>query len=318
MILDGYGASLKVVGGCLVASHGYPDREEVKLARVQREVRHIVIRSRKGYVSLDALEWCSATGITVTVLDALGRPLMVTAAPTSVNQATWGHAALHRAQATTDGLEIARYLIHQKLLRQAGNIGSKGPYMGKWIERVEGASTLREILSMEAVGARWYWRHMQTTPVHFSASVPEHWTTWGMRKPNYRQDGVDPHNHYKAITPGMAAINYLYGYLASEVVTVCYSVGLNPLLGVIHKDVKQPRPGLAHDLMEPCRPLVDSLVSKWCESRLLLPREAVETSTGAVVLKPAVRRELVQMAGPTLRSPILAHAKKVNILLRQP
>lgn len=56
-----------------------------------------------------------------------------------------------------------------------------------------------------------------------------------------------------------ACINYLYGMLRNQVETAILSIGLDPALGVMHRD-GYCLPSLVFDIMEPFRPIADRLL----------------------------------------------------------
>ena len=65
-----------------------------------------------------------------------------------------------------------------------------------------------------------------------------------------------------AVNPPNALLNYLYAVLESEARLAAAELGLDPGLGVLHKDTPN-RDSLACDLMEPVRPVVDAYVFDW-------------------------------------------------------
>ncbi len=56
-----------------------------------------------------------------------------------------------------------------------------------------------------------------------------------------------------------ACINYLYGMLRNQVETAILSIGLDPALGVMHRD-GYCLPSLVFDIMEPFRPIIDRVL----------------------------------------------------------
>jgi hypothetical protein len=88
--------------------------------------------------------------------------------------------------------------------------------------------------------------------------VPEHWQTFGAR--------VSPltGSPRSAVNPPNAVLNYLYAILEAEARLAAAELGLDPGLGVLHKDTPN-RDSLACDLMEPVRPLVDAYVFDWLQ-----------------------------------------------------
>lgn len=65
-----------------------------------------------------------------------------------------------------------------------------------------------------------------------------------------------------AVNPPNAVLNYLYAVLESEASLAASELGLDPGLGVLHRDTPN-RNSLACDLMEPVRPLVDAYLFDW-------------------------------------------------------
>jgi CRISPR/Cas system-associated endonuclease Cas1 len=66
------------------------------------------------------------------------------------------------------------------------------------------------------------------------------------------------------VNPPNAILNYLYAILESEARLAAAELGLDPGLGVLHRDTPN-RDSLACDLMEPVRPLVDAYVFDWTD-----------------------------------------------------
>ncbi|TWP22827.1 type II CRISPR-associated endonuclease Cas1 [Apibacter muscae] len=62
-------------------------------------------------------------------------------------------------------------------------------------------------------------------------------------------------------------LNYGYSLLRSMVARALVSSGLNPTLGLFHKNKYNPY-GLADDVMEPYRPFVDEMVVEWLQQNL--------------------------------------------------
>jgi CRISP-associated protein Cas1 len=78
-----------------------------------------------------------------------------------------------------------------------------------------------------------------------------------------------------ATGPAGAVLNYLYALLEAETIFACHALGLDPGLGLFHRD-REKRASLALDLMETARPAVDAYVLALLTQRMLPPREFVE------------------------------------------
>ena len=81
--------------------------------------------------------------------------------------------------------------------------------------------------------------------------MPEHWQIFGARV------SALTGSPRLAVNPPNAVLNYLYSVLEAEAHLAAAELGLDPGLGVLHRDTPN-RDSLACDLMEPIRPLVDA------------------------------------------------------------
>lgn len=94
----------------------------------------------------------------------------------------------------------------------------------------------KQILFNEAFAASQYWQIIGLTlPVPFCFSN------------RIKKNPPDAFN---------ASINYLYGMLRNQVETAVLSIGLDPALGILHRDGYK-MPSLVFDMMEPFRPIID-------------------------------------------------------------
>jgi hypothetical protein len=114
--------------------------------------------------------------------------------------------------------------------------------------------------SIEAKAALNYWSAWAELGIQYPKSdlarVPDHWRTFGAR--------MSPitNSPRLAVNPPNAILNYLYAVLESEARLAASELGLDPGLGVLHRDAPN-RDSLACDLMEPVRPLVDAYLFDW-------------------------------------------------------
>lgn len=332
--MTGYAVKLRTVDGVLVLEHGEPGaREVVRLGRSQRKVRHLVLAGRTGYVTLGALRWCEAVGMTVTVLSDEGAPQLVTVG------GEWLNGALRRRQAANDGLEVARGLIGRKLEEAVATLrtlapephrerrsGLRGAPATEKVEayraRLDGVTQLSGVLHLESLAGRAYWRRLAGVMMRWKGPVPEHWHAVGRRHRPWPE--ADRRNAYVAITPAHALINYGYGYLLAEAVQACYGVGLDPAIGYLHRRASIDQRGgqraeFAMDLMEPVRPMVDRQVLGLIASRTFTWRDdAIETPSGGIHLSHALRRELILSLVPSVRRSLASEAAAVVRTLRRP
>jgi CRISPR/Cas system-associated endonuclease Cas1 len=82
-----------------------------------------------------------------------------------------------------------------------------------------------------------------------------------------------------------------------------------PLLGIMHADVRY-RGSLATDLMEPARPLADTLLLDWLEAHQLQRGDVIEHREGICRIGPRLSRTFADFA-PHLPAAVAPHAKQL-------
>ena len=293
-IVDGYGVALRVSRGHLLIRDGVGrHRRERRFSRATCPLRRLLILGHSGSLSLEAVRWCSDVGVHVAQLDHDGR-VLVTSARRDV-----GAARVRRVQAlaslTSLGVELTCDLLGQKIDGQA-NVALTLPGHASVIaaireraDEAKAASTVETALDAEAIAARGYWEALAPLPVRFAtrdrARVPDHWRMVGQRA------SLRSGDKRKAITPAHAIFNYLYRLLEVETTISLHAAGLDPSLGIFHRDERY-RDSLALDVMEAARASVDAYVVRLLRDRTFTAREFHETETGVVRLLPPLTHEL--------------------------
>lgn len=272
--LFGYGIRVHVDRGHLTIQDGIGgDRREARLPRVGHGLKRLVVIGSDGLISLSALRWLADQDAAFVMLERDGS-LLATTGPVRPSD-----ARLRRAQALSNNngtaVKLAIELIGQKLAgqekmaRERLKNHSVADSIAKFRSRLHSVQRLGAVLSIEANAALAYWSAWSKLPIQFPRTdlvrVPGHWQIFGAR--------VSPltGSPRLAVNPPNAVLNYLYAILESEACLAASELGLDPGLGVLHKDSPN-RDSLACDLMEPVRPLVDSYVFDWL-SRGPLRRE---------------------------------------------
>jgi CRISPR-associated endonuclease Cas1 len=263
--LFGYGVRVSVDRGHLSLEDGIgTSRRQGRFSRVGHGLRRLVVIGSDGFVSLAALRWLADQNAAFVMLERDGTVLASTGPVRSSD------ARLRRAQAKADnthiGIEIATELIQQKLVgqekvaRERLNNPTVAENIAKHRNSLKSVRRLEGILTVEANAALAYWSAWSNLPIQYPRSeilrVPDHWQVFGAR--------VSPltGSPRLAVNPPNAVLNYLYAVLESEARLAAAQLGLDPGLGVLHRDTPN-RDSLACDLMEPVRPLVDSFVLDW-------------------------------------------------------
>lgn len=186
---------------------------------------------------------------------------------TRVRTKDWQRTArteLRRAQALAvnnrAALKLAVRLISQKLAgqeivsRQRLKNTSVADAIAKFRTSLRSVERLEAVLGIEANAANAYWSAWSNLPIRYPLAdlrrIPDHWQIFGAR--------VSPltGSPRLAVNPPNCALNFLYAILESEAQLAAAELGLDPGLGVLHKDTPN-RNSLACDLMEPVRPEQD-------------------------------------------------------------
>jgi CRISPR-associated endonuclease Cas1 len=258
--LFGYGISVRVERGHLIVTDGISnERRSWRFPRVGHGLRRLVVIGSDGEISLAALRWLADQDAAFVMLDRLGK-VLATTGPVSPSD-----ARLRRAQALAGqseiGLEIARELITQKLVGQERvalkyfQSSTTAFAIMSARNRLAAAESSEDILRCEADGAQAYWKAWHELPIMYPRvdllRVPEHWKKFGSRMSALTQ------SPRLAVNPPNAMLNYLYTLLESEARLALAALGLDPGIGVLHKDTRT-RDSLASDLMEPARSHVDA------------------------------------------------------------
>src|SRR5699024_8119722 len=94
--------------------------------------------------------------------------------------------------------------------------------------------------------------------------------------------------------PFNALLNYAYGMLYSKVEGALIKAGIDPYMGVFHRD-DYNRPALVFDVIENYRTWMDYVVFQLAKEEAI-PLEAFEKqeNTGAILLLPLAKRILIQ------------------------
>lgn len=297
-LVDGFGVRVYVERGQLVLEDGVGEhRRRRTLPRAGHGLKRVVCLNPRGYISFEALRWCSAVGIGVIVLGPDRHRLA------SVPRRT-DDARLRRQQALAAshpvGMGVARYLVGVALR------GRDSPFLGE----LGAARDLGAIREIEAVAADDYWGVWSAAP-RFGAgeSVPRHWIRF-----NGRTSMVSRANR-RADRPVNAILNYLYSLLEAEAVIACHAVGLDPGLGIIHLD-RKGRQSMALDLMEPVRPEVETFVAELLAERVWRARDFLELPDGTCRVRAPLTHELAETM-PMWAAAVAPYAEKVAHMLGQ-
>ena len=283
------GAALRKDGENLVAEIEGEDRKRVPLHMLSSLVVFGPI-----YVSPGLIQACASIGITIALLDRIGRFQARIEGPLT------GNVLLRRAQyRVAEGetsLEIVRSIVMGKLANQRSVLmrslrdhGDKlDPLARRDIEHsirrlgrilrasVSTSTSIAELRGFEGEGAKLYFGVFS----HLVRS-PDPGIVFDGRS---RRPPLDPVN---------AVLSFLYVLLTHDCRSAAESVGLDPAVGFLHRD-RPGRPSLALDLMEELRPvLVDRLTLSLINRRQLRARDFERTDSGAVMMSNNARKTVL-------------------------
>jgi CRISPR-associated endonuclease Cas1 len=295
LILHGYNAGLKVWNRQLVCKYGTADQSgELTLGKADtpNRLRHIVIISGNGLLTLQALRWLCDAGISLTVIESNGRVLL------SQGNGNFPFAKLARRQALAvyqnSGLQAARWMMIEKLRGQAENLDAlsiSSTRVRDEIKFISEAGTVEELITHEARAAGYYWNSLESTSLNFvrkdQKRIPRRCFNLGSRFSPISKRAMH------AATPGQAIINYCYAVVESLCAIELTAVGLNPEVGITHTDTDSRR-SMALDLMETIRPDADRLIFQYFHHQIFRKSDFWETERGSVRLGLDVRKAVIR------------------------
>jgi len=307
IIVSGFGCSLSVRGDALRVypgkTHKDQTQEGLMLYRGVHGIRQIILITKKGEITLDAIQFCKDQDISIIMLDNRG-DLIQSLSPDNLSDAKLRrsqYAALENGQAGKISCELVRRKIvgqletlqrHTKELpgaREAINVIESAikPFGRKvlpscyhdipWLRTYEGRIA-------NAYFESWY-----DLPIQWDNAVkkivPPHWQVVTERTSPLSKN----HGARWAVNPFHAMLNYAYAVLESQTKQALQKSGLDLACGFLHSD-KLYRDSLVYDVMECHRPSVDHLVLKLLATTTFRKGDLMTTNDGTVKFNPQLCR----------------------------
>ena len=147
------------------------------------------------------------------------------------------------------------------------------------------------IMGLEGAAAKAYWKCL-------SAMLPPAFQFKGRS----RRPALD---HFNCL------LNYGYGMLYNVVEGAIFSAGLDPFLGIVHRDGYN-RPSLTFDLIEPFRPWVDKLMLGLCSDGLLDATCFDALKNGGCTLNRAGKKVIIPAFHAFLNEKVLTDRKRMT------
>jgi CRISPR-associated protein Cas1 len=281
------GAGLRKDGENLVA-----EIEGDEKARIPLHMLASVVVFGGIYLSPALMGTCAAAGITIVLLDRIGRFQARIEGPVS------GNVLLRRAQyRASDRPEvIVRSFIIGKVANQRSVLmRALRDYGGEYAAEDKAAITavvdrlahiLRRVEFADAPLEQLRGSEGEAANLYFGVfnhliRAPEPEMAWCGRS---RRPPLDPIN---------ALLSFLYTLLTHDCRSAAEAVGLDPAVGFLHRD-RPGRPSLALDLMEELRPaFADRLVLSLVNRRQLRAADFDRREGGAVMLTDEARKTVL-------------------------
>lgn len=292
VVVDGIGIRLNVRNGELRISDGVGRfRRERSFSRVDPPKRVVVV-GRAGAISLESLGWLHSVNAGFLHLDRDG-DIVAASVPDGRNDVRIRRAQALAAESPT-GVEVARYLLALKIegqLQVSKSLTTDSEplhVLQQGIQAVQTASDLASLRQVEAATAAAYWSCWGGLEPRFvtkdRSRIPAHWRRFSARR------SLVSGTPRAASDPVNAALNLLYAVAEVECRFACIAVGVDPALGIIHKDAPN-RASFSLDLLEAIRPDIDAYVLHLI-SRPLRLRDFRESRDGVCRVLPPLSHHL--------------------------
>jgi len=298
LFMSGYGLRLQVQHGHLCADWGVGrDRHNIRLSRVNRNLKRIIVQGSSGFATFDAIRLVADIGATLTFLDGRGK-LLFASTPTAPSD-----VRLRRAQClaleTGTALKISRELISQKIDGQATIVRDMldnsvaAEAILRFKAELAEANDIDAVRLVEALAAKMFWSQWSDLPIHWirkdEARVPAHWKKFTSRISPISQ------SPRLATNPANACMNLIHALCLAECRIALIGTGLDPEIGLMHRDLPS-RPSLGNDLQEILRPSVDSFVLHWIQTEPFRKADFWEDKNGNCRLGSPLAKKLCETA----------------------
>ena len=286
VLVIGPHAAIRVRGGALEIVHGpHDNRTTIKIdIDADPKPRAILFDSHGEFFTGEALRWCARYAITLAWPGGPDRLITtietaLEARAPALKQMRDIDAAVIRAQCAADPARIAREIVRAKISTELKatllDAEARQRETSVWNERLDAAKAVAEIVTIEGVASRQYWRAFRGPGLRErkSENLPKSWLRFDQRS----KSGANCSNQHAA-HPISAMLNYAYVVEAGRLAKALACRGLCLSIGFLHGD-KIGRNSLVWDALEPLRPAINarifSFIAKHEFSRSDFPQAGV-------------------------------------------
>ena len=335
VIIDSYAMSMSVRSGHLVIKSRQTERviSRHECGKRNDGIARIIILSRVGSITLEALNWCAALSLPVIQVNRDGSSVMGSPGPVSTDARLYKQQILAQPgmPAQHTGLAVMRDLITAKITGQLETLR----FMNRDTQRIAGcvaqmanASDVRSMLGIEGNAAIAYWQAWEDkvfVPWDLDALkyIPSHWCTFTGRATLTRGHGYAESSNRNATDFVNACLNYAYKIAETEAMFACHTVGLHPALGLSHGAIHEDKPAMTLDLLEPLRPIADRIVLSYLDYGRGIPLTedgklayldrdcAYELENGQCRLFPPMTSRLASAVSMAVAEPVMRYAQVI-------
>jgi CRISP-associated protein Cas1 len=298
VIILGPCAALRVRRGALDIEHGTGEGKRAIRIDIDDAKPHTILFDGHGeFLTGEALRWCARYGIALILPDGPGRMLTVlqSALEAAESAATMPDIdpAVIRAQCAADAVGIAREVVRAKVEAEAAHASRRDPFSANavrsWIEKLDIADTIPQLVIIEAQAAMAYWRAFKDMGLREAkgGNLPRSWLRFANRGKGAQFLGNKHASH-----PISAMLNYAYVVEAGRLAKALAARGLALPIGFLHSD-KKGRNSLVWDAIEPIRPAIDARVFAFLRQREFARSDFPQTSANTFRLSRDVIGEML-------------------------
>lgn len=307
LILCGHGISMRIENDSLVIRDGfthYPQQQS-KYQYFSGDLElptRILLLDGSGTLSFNVLSWLAEQGVALARVKWTGEVATVASGSgysADRDKLAWQHKIrADNAQRLAYAADLIRQKITSSITTLQSDISASHlqciaiSKARAGIDRltVETFNNLNEIFAIEGECASAYFAAWNGLPIAWTGTtrrpVPESWRTFSGR--SSLATGVKAENR-NASHPVNALLNYACAVKLAQMQIQAIADGYDPTLGVVHNG-RRGKPAFILDLIEPQRPIVDSLVLKLVSGRRFAAADFILRTDGVCRLSPQLAR----------------------------
>jgi CRISPR-associated protein Cas1 len=279
-VLSGFNCSLKVRNDDLVA---FDTSQERLYSKVTHGLQSIAFLGEGGHITIDAIKWCEAQGVSICILGWHGDLISITT-PNSISNVT-----IRRAQFAANRLTVAQVILKRKLQSQVAIGKLPAATVRATMPKIKAARSVDELNVIEARAALEYWSNWSFSLKHRKRNWPPRWTLFA-----YRASLISGGPRH-ATHPVNAILNYAYSVVAAQVTRSLITAGFDSTAGFLHADA-EGRHSLTYDALELLRADIDARILPWVAAHTWKRSDFPVTPQGGVRLQPTLAALVVQNA----------------------